>query len=75
MKAAGQAEDNTASRPPNTVTLTVLKQTMVWERYLNQFQYLCETLVPQNLGRDCSESPAGQTFVIWSISVMIKLLD
>ena len=64
MKAAGQAEDNTARRPPNTVTLTVLKQTMVWERYLNQFQYLCETLVPQNLGRDCSESPAGQTFVI-----------
>lgn len=54
---------NTASRPPNTVTLTVLKETMEWERYLNQFQYLwlCETLLPQNLGRDCLKSPAGQT--------------
>ena len=45
----GQAEDPILQ----VCQLTELKQTKEWERYLNQFQCLYETLLPENLGKHC----------------------
>ena len=42
----GQAEDSVLQ----VCQLTELKQTKEWERYLNRFRHLCETLLPENLG-------------------------
>ena len=41
--------------------LTEHKQTTEWERYPNRFRCLCETLLPENLGKCCREWPGGKT--------------
>ena len=41
--------------------LTEFEQTKEWERYPDWFQHLCETLLPENLGRLCHKWPAGKT--------------
>ena len=53
----GQVEDSILQ----VCQLTDLKQTEVWERYLNRFRRLCETLLPENLGKRCREWPGGKT--------------
>ena len=40
--------------------LTELKQTKEWERYPNRFRLLCETLMPENMGKHYREWPAGK---------------
>ena len=40
--------------------LTELKQNKEWEKYPNPFQHLYETLLPENLGRNCREWPADK---------------
>ena len=35
--------------------LTELKQTKEWEGYPNRFRHLCETLLPENMRKDCQE--------------------
>ena len=42
-------------------TVWQIKQTKEWERYPNQFQRLYETLLPENLGKQCWEWTAGKT--------------
>ena len=32
-----------------------------WERYPYRFRRLCETLLPENMGKHCREWPAGKT--------------
>ena len=41
--------------------LTELKQAKEWERYPNQFPCLCETLLPENLGKYRRQWPPGKT--------------
>ena len=52
-----QAEDSILQ----VCQLAELKQTKEWERYPNRFRRLCETLMPENLGKHCREWPAGKT--------------
>ena len=47
----GPAEDSILQ----VCQLIELKQTKEWERYLNQFRHLYETLLPVNLGKHCQE--------------------
>ena len=53
----GQAEDSILQ----VCQLTELKQTKEWDKYPNRFRRLCETLLPENLGKHCREWPAGKT--------------
>ena len=53
----GQAEDSIL----HVCQLTELKQADVWDRYLNRFRRLHETLLQENLGKHCREWPAGKT--------------
>ena len=41
--------------------LTEFEQTKEWEWYPDWFQHLCETLLPESLGRLCQKWPAGET--------------
>ena len=40
--------------------LTELKQNKEWGKYPTRLRHLYETLLPENLGRHCRESPAGK---------------
>ena len=53
----GQADDSILQ----VCQLTECKQTKEWERYPNRFRRLCETLLPENLGKRCREWPGGKT--------------
>ena len=52
----GQAEDSILQ----VYHLTEFKRTKEWERYPNQFQRLCETLLPESFGKHCREWPADK---------------
>ena len=52
-----QAEDSTLQ----VCQLTEFRQTKDWERYLNRFRRLIETLFPKYVGKHCREWPAGKT--------------
>ena len=53
----GQAEESILQ----ICQLTELKKSKEWEKYPNRFRHLYETLLPENLGRQCREWPAGKT--------------